>query len=255
VHDEPTTDQRRSGEGERPASEPSTAPLEPPIPRQRWRLVLARAADGPATAQRELAEAWERAVRDAALPMAWSDGSNPRPRISFGAPLPVGMAADGELIDIVLTERWPVWRVREGLAPVLPAGWRLVDLQDVWLAGPPLAGRVAAADYRIVLAGAPDAGRLRAAVTELLAAPRIPRERAKGGGVVAYDLRPLVIDVGMGETSPPVVVTTRTRFHPELGTGRPEEVIGALAAAAGVPLEIEAIVRERLLLADEVGSV
>ena len=39
-------------------------------------------------------------------------------RISFGAPLPVGMAAEGELIDVVLTERWPAWRVREALEPV-----------------------------------------------------------------------------------------------------------------------------------------
>jgi hypothetical protein len=76
------------------------------------------------------------------------------------------MAADRELLDVVLTERWPVWRVRESIAPVLPAGWRLVDLQDVWLAGPPLAGRVAAADYRIELAGAPDVERLRVAATD-----------------------------------------------------------------------------------------
>ena len=62
----------------------------------------------------------------------------------------------GELIDVVLTERWPIWRVRNALTDRLPAGWRLVDLFDVWLAGPPLAGRVVAADYRIELASDPD---------------------------------------------------------------------------------------------------
>jgi len=260
VHDEPTADQSRSDARERPAAGPSALPVEapagppePPPPRQRWRLVLGRGADGPALAQRDLAAAWEQAIRDAGLPVAWSDGASPRPRISFGAPLPVGMAADGELIDVVLTERWPVWRVRECLTPVLPAGWRLVDLQDVWLAGPPLAGRVAAADYRIELAAAPDTDRLRAAAAELLAAPHIPRERPKGGGLVSYDLRPLLIDVGVAEASAPVVVLARTRFHPELGTGRPEEVIGALASAAGIPLEIAGVVRERLLLVDELA--
>ena len=86
--------------------------------------------------------------------VAWTEGARPRPRISFGAPLPVGMAADGELLDVVLHRALAgcgasARRSRAGV----PAGWRLVDLQDVWLAGPPLAGRVAAADYRIVLAG------------------------------------------------------------------------------------------------------
>ncbi len=212
--------------------------------------MLARAADAPPLAQRELAEAWEGAIREAGLPVAWSDGSSPRPRISFGAPLPVGMAADGELLDVVLTERWPVWRVRESLTPVLPAGWQLVDLQDVWLAGPPLAGRVAAANYRIELAGAPDVGRLRAAATELLARDRILRERPKGNGVVAYDLRPLVIDFAVADAGPPVVVVTRTRFHPELGTGRPAEVVAALGDVLGVALVAGTVVRERLILAD-----
>ena len=67
-----------------------------------------------------------------------------------------GMAAERELIDVVLTDRWPAWRVREALASHIPPGWRLIDVFDVWLGGPPLAGRVAAADYRIELEGAPD---------------------------------------------------------------------------------------------------
>jgi hypothetical protein len=44
---------------------------------------------------------------------------------------------------------------------------------------------------------------------------------------------------------------TRTRFHPELGTGRPEEVIGALSTIIGRPLTVASIVRERLVLADD----
>jgi hypothetical protein len=161
------------------------------------------------------------------------------------------MAADGELLDIVLTERLPIHRVREALSRVIPDGWRLVDLHDVWLAGPALAGRVAAADYRITLANGMAAVDLDRACAALLASERLPRERAKGGGTVTYDLRPLVIDVSVADAGPPPVVAIRTRFHPELGTGRPEEVIGALADLVGTPLTIEAIVRERLVLAED----
>ena len=226
-------------------------------PRQRWRLVVARsggaaAADG---AQRDVAGAWLAGLESAGLPLARTDGARSRARVSFGAPLPVAMAANGELIDVVLTERWPAWRLREALQGHLPAGWRLVDAHDVWLAGPALAGRVAAADYRITLAvplRATSAG-LRDAARDLLAAPRIPRQRAKGTGSVEYDLRPLLLDVRVEEGGPDVVILARTRFHPELGTGRPEEVAAALGDVLGVTLEIASIVRERLVLVEDLG--
>jgi hypothetical protein len=160
------------------------------------------------------------------------------------------MAAEGELIDVVLIERWPIWRVREEIEADVPQGWQLVDLYDVWLAGPPLVGRVAAADYRMTLRDSMDVAAVERAASALLAAPRLPRERAKGGGVVAYDLRPLLIGIDV-RSGPPPVVRVRTRFHPELGTGRPDQVMAALSEAAGVAVEPASIVRERLLLAED----
>jgi radical SAM-linked protein len=221
--------------------------------RQRWRLVVAREADAAAASQREIADAWTSTIETAGLPLARTEGDRPRPRVSFGAPLPVGMAAEGELIDVVLVERWPAWRVREALADRLPTGWRIIELVDVWLAGPPLAGRVAAADYRIEIAGPADVTTLARAATELLDAERLPRERAKGDATVTYDLRPLLIALEI-EGGTPVIVRTRTRFHPELGTGRPEEVLAALGDRTGGSLEAASIVRERLLLVDDLDD-
>jgi radical SAM-linked protein len=214
--------------------------------------VVARAAEAPEQPQRDVAEGWAAALEAAGLSVAWTEGARPRPRIAFGAPLPVGMAANADLIDVVVSERWPVWRVREALAGVVPAGWRLVDLQDVWLAGPPLAGRVAAADYEVVLSGDVPVDRLREAAADLLAAPHLPRHRVRGDASVEYDLRPLLIDVAVGD-GPPVTVTARTRFHAELGTGRPEEVVAALGDRAGLALEIATVVRERLVLAEDLA--
>jgi radical SAM-linked protein len=221
-------------------------------PRQRWRLVAARAPDAPEQPHRDVADSWTTAIERAGLPVAWTEGARARPRIAFGAPLPVGMAANAELIDVVLTERWPAWRVREALTDHVPMGWHVVDVQDVWLAGPPLVGQVAAADYRVDLAGSVPVDRLRVAAGEVLAAPSLPRRRAKGNGTVEYDLRPLLIDVAV-EDGPPVTVITRTRFHPELGTGRPEEVIAALGDRIGLTLEAATIVRDRIVLAEDLG--
>jgi radical SAM-linked protein len=210
---------------------------------------VARDAATDAT-QREVAGAWAAAIETAGLPIAGREGQRGRSRIAFGAPLPVGMAARRELIDVVLDDRWPVWRVREALTPHLPEGWRLIDVFDVWLGGPPLAGRVAAADYLIELEEVDDVVALQRAASELNDARRIPRQRLKGGATVDYDLRPLLVAVAI-EPGPPPIIRTRTRFDPELGTGRPEEVLGALSDCLGAPLAARTIVRERILLAED----
>jgi radical SAM-linked protein len=209
-----------------------------------------RSAEAPPLTHREVTDGWEAAVVASGLPVAFTDATRPRPRLSFGAPLPLGIAADAELIDLVLVERLPAWRVREALIALLPEGWSLVDLYDVWPAGPPLPGRVVAADYRIELAADAPAEIVDEAARVMLASRTLPRDRSRGTETVRYDLRPLVVDLRV-DAGPPVVVRTRTRFHPELGTGRPEEVLTALAEGAGHSLIAEAIVRERLILADD----
>lgn len=221
-------------------------------PRQRWRLVVARSADAPRLAGRELSEAWESAIEASGLPIHRPAG-RPHGRVAFGASLPLGIAADRELIDIFMAEPVPVWRVREAVAGRLPEGWRLVDVFDVWVGAPPLAGRVIAADYRIELGDDADAAAIAAAARELLSAPTLPRERAKGDSSVAYDLRPLLADVAVVESGPPVVLRVRGRIHPELGTGRPEEVVAALGRQLGRPMEVRGIVRERLIVAGDPG--
>jgi radical SAM-linked protein len=236
-----------------PRSAPSgSAPGDvPATPRQRWRLVLARSADAPRIAGRELTDAWEDALEAAGLPVHRAAGRS-RTRIAFAAPLQLGLAAERELAEVFLAERVPIWRVREALTQRLPAGWRLVDLFDVWVGGPPLAGRVVAADYRIELGDGPDREHLAEAARSLLSARELPRVRQRGEASVAYDLRPLVLDVSV-DPDAGSVIRTRTRIHPELGTGRPEEVVAALGDRLGRALEVRAIVRERVLLSGEAG--
>ena len=136
--------------------EPGSAPAEPStpevtaVPRQRWRLILSRDA-GPETLNgRDLIAAWEAGLDASGLPIHRPIGKS-RARIALGAPVPAAIALERELADIVLTELCPAWLVREGLAAAVPAGWQLVDIDDVWLGAPALAGQVGAADYRIEL--------------------------------------------------------------------------------------------------------
>ncbi len=215
---------------------------------------MARSAGAPRQAGRELTEALERAIEATRLPLHRPAGRS-RARIAMAAPLPVGMDGERELFEIVLTESLPIWRVREALIERLPVGWRLVELQDVWLGTPALAGRINGAVYRLIIAAATDPHAVSTAAAELLLERRLPRTRLKGGAPVAYDLRPLLADVGVVDPGPPVVLRVHTRIQPELGTGRPEEVLAALAERLGVSLGIASITRERLILAGDVGSI
>jgi hypothetical protein len=81
--------------------------------------------------------------------------------------------------------------------------------------------------------------------------------------VKSYDLRPLLISIrigggdegdGLKTPTEQLVVRLRTRIHPELGSGRPEEVLAALSDELGVALEAAETARERLVLADELEA-
>ncbi len=83
------------------------------------------------------------------------------------------------------------------------------------------------------------------------AARSLFRTRDKGGSSIRYDLRPLLESIEVVDGGPAVVLRVRTRFDPQLGNGRPEEVVAALADELSHDLVIEEIVRERVILSGE----
>lgn len=244
------------------SADPSAAPPAPGPrsrePVQRWRVVFRRTPTATSDEQKEQVRAWEEALRGSGLPVAVTDGDPPRPRLAFGAPLPVGTFGERELADILLAERVPAWQVRSALAASLPPGHELVEAYDVWLGEAALAGRVAASEV-VATIPAPAVGveALSAAAEAIVAAEALPRQRPKGERTVSYDLRPLVEDVrveagGDGEAgSDDVRVVMRLVHDPEKGVGRPEEVLAELGGRVGSPLVPERLVRTRLILREE----
>jgi hypothetical protein len=234
------------------ATPPARAPAEP---RQRWRIVFRRGPVPVELVGRAAIEAWQSALIDSGLELAQLDAGG-RPRVAFGAPLPAGAEGEAELAEIFLAERAPAWRIREALGERMPPAHAFVSVEDVWLGAPPLPGRVTHADWRIdVQQAGVDPRQVAAAADQLLAARSLPRTRSKAGVEKMYDLRPLLEDVCLGPRSEAgdgaLLVRIRTRFRPELGSGRPDEVIAALGDACGAELAVTRTVRERLVLAGE----
>jgi radical SAM-linked protein len=232
------------------------------MPVQRWRIVYRRGPGACDLAQRDELAAWESALAETGLPLVSTGGERSRPKISAAVPLPVGMTADAEPIEILLTERRTRAVVRAALESCLPPDHGLIDVHDVWLGAPSLPAAVVAADYRVLVeaeAEAEPVSPLRAALTpavlRLLSADHLPRERAKADRVVGYDLRPFLLDLGVeddpaGESGRAVLVM-RLRVDPQLGAGRPDEVVAAVADAAGTGLLAVGGVRIGLGFADD----
>jgi len=227
-------------------------PIAPSLPRQRWRLYVAQPAAATPSEQAGGARGWGAILVSAGLPIAGESAS--RGRVVPAAPLPLGIAGEREVVDVVLAERLPVASVREAVRSALPSGWSLVGIHDVWLGAPAAPAAVIAADYRVVVAGSSRI-RLEAAARALLAAATLPRERRREKRTTAYDLRPLLVALGTraaGATG--VTLWMRLRHGPD-AVGRPEEVVAALGEPPAPPLEappeVVEIVRERLVMADD----
>ena len=246
----------------------STPPpeLPPPAePRQRWRLTFARDPVPADRVGRAVLDAWQETLTGSGLPLAGLDvGGGGRARIAFAASLPATARGEAELADLWLLERRPSWAVREALADQMPDAHRWIAAEDVWLGAPALAGQVVGADWHVEIVGRGlDRDRIADAARRLIAARTLTRTRLKGATEKRYDLRPLLADIAIEpEAVPPVTPVThrsivlrlRTRIHPELGAGRPAEVIAALAESADVELDINTMTRLRFLLGDEVPA-
>ena len=153
------------------------------------------------------------------------------------------MASDGELYEVFLTRRCPIWQVREALAVNLPEGHALLDLEDVWLGEAPLPGRVIGAVYEALIAGPGIVSRdgLARAIDELLAARTLPRERVKGDRRVAYDLRPFVDELA----SIPLTRATASGWRCGSGTTRRRESDGPTRSLPSLPTGLEPSRRSR----------
>jgi radical SAM-linked protein len=212
-------------------------------PRQRWRLTFARAHDPSQRTHREIADEWLRAIEASGLPLPVFEAKRRSP-LTFGAPMPAGIACREELADLALADVLPAWRVRELLEGTLPDGLRLLRLNDVWVGAVALAAAIRAADYRIALEDPTSVEAIADACRELLATRTLEREKAAKPGATR-DIRPLIADVRVDRAGMALLI--QTRFDPERGVGRPDEVLAALEELAG-PIARAATVRERLIL-------
>jgi radical SAM-linked protein len=175
----------------------------------------------------------ERSIRRARLPLAYSQGYHPQPKINLAAALPLGFSSRAELMDIWLDG--DVEDIASNLQANVPPGLTILDARPVDVRAPSLQSQVMGAEYEVKITKTGSASGLNEKVASVLESESIPRVRRKK----AYDLRPLIEELTLSVNNQLFM-----RLSARAGaTGRPEEVLTVM----GIPVEDVRIERTKLL--------
>lgn len=201
---------------------------------QRLRVRYAKRGRLRFTSHRDISRAVERAVRRAGIPVAFSAGFTPHPKISYAGAAPTGVASEAEYLEIGLTRTCDPARVRADLDAALPPGLDILEVVQA-SAGTALADRLAASEWRIRLDGvAPDDA--AAAAAAFMAATEIQVERLTKKGRRRFDARAAVsactVDRRARETAGGASAILRMVVRHATPAVRPDDVLTGLRQVA-----------------------
>jgi len=180
----------------------------------------------------ELGKLWERTLRRGHVPLKYSQGFNPRPRMHFAAPLPVGCGCGADLLDLSLDEPRTSQALSDAIAGVLPQNLIVLDVTAVDIHAKSLSELLQEAEYSVWLQQVGEA-ELAETVAAFLEKDEIlmPKRGRKYRGRF-YDLRTLVKSLTLDPATPSPWLGLRMRVTARPGaTGRPDELLRALGLA------------------------
>ncbi|MFD9130196.1 TIGR03936 family radical SAM-associated protein [Kitasatospora sp. NPDC059571] len=141
------------------------------------------------TSHRDFQRAFERALRRSAVPMAYSAGFTPHPKVSYANAAPTGVASEAEYLEIGLAEARDPEALRAQLDGSLPPGLDVIDAVEVRTAH--FVERLEASEWQLRLDGV-DRSEAEAAAVAFLAAERVEVQRMTKNGLRVFDARSAV---------------------------------------------------------------
>jgi radical SAM-linked protein len=176
------------------------------------------------TGNLDIAKLWERVLRRADLPILYSEGFNPRPRLTLASALPLGISSECEILDVSLRESIPLDGLAERLTATSPAGLRIFVIAEVPVRSPTLTQHIRSAEYRVTLDTETDLGGLQERIAALLASDHFAQERERKGKPITTNARNLIYDVRL-DADGQLLLHLSTG---DQGNLRPDELIRAL---------------------------
>jgi len=197
-------------------------------PQQRIVVAFGRGEELKYISHLDMMRLWQRALRRAGMPLAYSQGFNPQPRIAIASPLAVEVTSEGELMDVFLERKVSIDFFTRAVGEQLPQGIRIMAVKDIWLRLPSLQSRLRFAEYRVGVKSEREPEEVKEAIRSLLKKESLFWEHSRGEKVHRYDLRMLVDDIWViGEEEPDCFLGMRL-YSDSRGSGRPDQVLLAL---------------------------
>ena len=176
----------------------------------------------------DLMRTWERSLRRARLPLAYTQGFTPHARIALGAPLPVGTVGERELLDVWMSPAIAPEEFARRLAAVLPEGLTLLAAQEAAHELPSLQSQIRSATYEVAFApDALDADDVRARLDALLALETLDWEEQRGAKTRRSDLRAAIRDLVLREEGERLLLAMDLELNEESTGRRPLRARGA----------------------------
>ena len=152
------------------------------------------------TSHRDVARMWERAFRRIKLPLAYSEGFSPRPKVSFGLALPTGYESVAEYIDVELVGNIDVAALPHRLSAALPEGVEASAAQVIPAGTPSLQEEVTSCTWRWAVVPSEGAdpvsgADLEARVARCMEATELPVTRSRKGAEQTDDIRPSILSI------------------------------------------------------------
>ena len=211
---------------------------------QRLRVHFAKRGRLRFTSHRDFQRVFERAVRRAEVPIAYSAGFSPHPKISYVGAAATGAASEAEYLELGLTQRRKPDDVRAALDDALPPGFDVIEVVEGREGSLP--DRIDASHWQLRLPDVP-AATARAAVAAFLAAESIPVERVLKDGRRTLDARQAVVRLevveGVDETDQPggyaILEMVVRHLTPAV---RPDDVVAGLRRVSDLPPQLSPLV-------------
>ena len=210
-------------------------PRDHVAPVQRLRLRYAKRGRLRFASHRDFQRAFERALRRAGVPMAYSAGFSPHPKISYANAAPTGTASEAEYLEIGLAQVCDPEDLRQRIDEALPPG---LDVLDVVVARTSdFAERLQASRWRIELPGL-DPAEADGALMRLLAADEVMVERLTKNGMRRFDARAALLAASVASaadrgTSCAILSVVLRQVTPSV---RPDDILTALRSVAPSPV-------------------
>lgn len=209
---------------------PSTPQAAPPV----QQLVVRYAKRGKMrfASHLDVARAFERGVRRAGLPIAFSSGFNPHPKISYAGGAPTGVASEAEYLSLGLSSRSDAEAVREQLNAALPDGIEVIDVTE--REGGLPTSQLTASEWLVTLPGLPPQA-VAPAVEAFLALEHAPVERLTSKGLRRMDARTAVVSIDVDDDAARSRATAlRMIVKHVVPAVRPDDVLTALREFSGL---------------------